>query len=224
MKNWINEIIAELKKFDLEVLVIICYSTFVLLFSLYLKRTRIFFPNESFFEKMLVLGIMYGTSPVIPMLLFKNKPKDYGIRIGDYKVWAKDILLILCIMIPIVLIAFKFTNFKSVYPLSHTARRGINNLLIYEFVHLCYMFGWELFFRGFMLFGLSKKIDHRLAILIQTIPFALLHYRKPPLEAYGSIIAGIFLGIIAIRGKSFLPCAILHFSVALIADILGLIF
>ncbi|MEO0184755.1 MAG: CPBP family intramembrane glutamic endopeptidase [candidate division WOR-3 bacterium] len=224
MKKWVNEIIAELKKFDLEVLVLICYSTFVLLFSLYLKRTRIFFPNEPFYEKLLVLGIIYGISPVIPMLLFKNKPKDYGIRIGDYKVWTKDILIILCIMIPILLVVFIFTNFKTVYPLSHTARRGINNLLIYEFVHLCYMFGWELFFRGFMLFGLSKKIDPRLAILIQTIPFALLHYRKPPLEAYGSIIAGIFLGIIAIRGRSFLPCAILHFSVALIADILGLIF
>ncbi len=158
------------------------------------------------------------------MVLFKNKPKDYGIRIGDFKVWAKDVLITLCIMIPVLLIAFLFTNFKTVYPLSHTARRGVNNLLIYEFVHLCYMFGWELFFRGFMLFGLSKKIDNRMAILIQTIPFALMHYRKPPLEAYGSIIAGIFLGIIAIRGKSFLPCAILHFLVALIADILGFVF
>ncbi|MCX7995051.1 MAG: CPBP family intramembrane metalloprotease [candidate division WOR-3 bacterium] len=224
MKKWISEIIAELKKFDLEVLVIICYSSFILLFSLYLKRTRIFFPNEPFFEKMLVLGIMYGISPIIPMILFKNKPEDYGVQIGNFKVWIKDILIIICIMIPVLLIAFKFTNLKAVYPLSYTARTGMNKLLIYEFVHLCYMFGWELFFRGFMLFGLSKKIDYKIAILIQTIPFALMHYRKPPLEAYGSIIAGIFLGIIAIRGKSFLPCAILHFLIAFIGDILGLIF
>lgn len=224
MKNWIKEIISEIKKFDLEVLVIICYSTFVLLFSLFLKRTKFFFPNESFFEKMIVLGIIYGISPIIPMILFKNRPQDYGLRIGDFRVWVKDILIILCIMIPVLLISFAFTNFKTVYPLSHTARRGLNNLLVYEFVHLCYMFGWEFFFRGFMLFGLSKKVDHRLAILIQTIPFALMHYRKPPLEAYGSIIAGIFLGIIAIRGKSFLPCAILHFSIAFLGDMLGLLF
>jgi membrane protease YdiL (CAAX protease family) len=224
MKKWLKEIIRELKKFDLEILFIICYSCFILLFSLYLKRTRIFFPNEPFFEKKLILGIIYGLSSVIPMILFKNKLKDYGITIGDTKVWLKDIIIILCIMIPILLVTFKLTNFKSVYPLSHTARSGINNLLIYEFTHLCYMFGWEFFYRGFMLFGLSKKIDYRIAILIQTIPFALMHYRKPPLEAYGSIVAGIFLGIIAIRGKSFLPCALLHFTIALIADILGLIF
>ncbi|MGB9721748.1 MAG: CPBP family intramembrane glutamic endopeptidase [bacterium] len=224
MKKWVDEIIVEIKKFDLEVLVIICYSCFVLLFSLYLKRTRIFFPNEPFFEKLLVLGIIYGFSPIIPMYLFKNKPKDYGFAFGNFRIWIKDIIIIFCIMMPILLVAFKFTNFKNVYPLSYTARRGLNELLVYELTHLCYMFGWEFFYRGFMLFGLSKKIDYRIAILIQTIPFALLHYRKPPLEAYGSIIAGIFLGIIAIRGKSFLPCAILHFSIALIADILGLLF
>jgi membrane protease YdiL (CAAX protease family) len=86
------------------------------------------------------------------------------------------------------------------------------------------MFSWEFFFRGFMLFGLAKKMDNRLAILIQTIPFALMHYRKPPLEAYGSIFAGIFLGIIAIRARSFLPSAILHFLVALSADIIGMVF
>ncbi len=224
MKKWINEIISELKKFDIEPLVIICYSTFVLLFSMYFRHTRIFFRNEPFFEKLLVMGILYFFAPVIPMLIFKNKPGDYGIRLGNYRIWIKDLVIIICIMIPVMLIAFLFTNFKTVYPLSHTARKGINNFMIYQGIQICYMLGWEFFFRGFMLFGLAKKIDTRLAILIQTIPFAILHYRKPPLEAYGSIIAGIFLGIIAVRARSFLPCAILHFFIALIGDILGLIF
>jgi membrane protease YdiL (CAAX protease family) len=75
-----------------------------------------------------------------------------------------------------------------------------------------------------MLFGLSKKLNKTTAILIQTIPFALLHYRKPVIEAYGSIFAGVFQGIIGVRGKSFLPCAILHYMVALAADIMGMIF
>ncbi len=224
MKKWIGEIISELKKFDLETLVIICYSTFVLLFSMYFRHTRIFFRNEPFFEKLLVMGILYFFAPFIPMLIFKNSPGDYGIRLGNYRTWIKDLIIILCIMIPVMLIAFLLTNFKTVYPLSHTARKGINNLLIYQGIQICYMLGWEFFFRGFMLFGLAKKIDTRLAILIQTIPFAILHYRKPPLEAYGSIIAGIFLGIVAVRARSFLPCAILHFLIALFGDILGLIF
>jgi len=224
LKNYIKEIIAEIKKFELETLVIITYSSFILLFSVYIRRTRIFFPTEPFFEKLLVLGIIYGFSPIVPMFLFKNKPADYGIDIGNFKVWIKDLVIFLWIMLIILLIVFKFTRFKSTYPLSLTARLGLRNFFIYEAVQLFHMMGWEFFFRGFMLFGLAKKIDKNLAILIQTIPFAILHYRKPPLEAYGSIFAGIFLGIIAIRGKSFLPCAILHFLVALFADILGIIF
>ncbi len=222
MKKWLSEIILEIRKIDLEILVIVCYATFILLFSLYLKRTKLFFPNEPFFEKLIVLGIIYAISPFIPMLLFKNKPAEYGLKVGEYKIWLKDLFIIFFVMLVILLIVFKFTNFKSIYPLSYTARKGFNNFVIYQMIQLFHMFSWEFFFRGFMLFGLSNKIDKRLAILIQTIPFALMHYRKPLLEAYGSIFAGIFLGIIAIRGRSFLPCAILHFLVALSADILGL--
>lgn len=224
MKKWAIEIISEIKKFDLETLIIICYACFILLFSLYLKRTRIFFNNEPFYERLIIQGIIYFMSPLVIMVLFKNRPADYGIRLGNLKIWLKDLIILLLIMLPILFITFKFTNFKSVYPLSINARKGINNFIIYQIAQLIYMFGWEFFYRGFMLFGLSKKIDTRLAILIQTIPFAIMHYRKPPLEAYGSIITGIFLGIIAIRGRSFLPCAILHFLVALAADILGLVF
>ena len=73
-----------------------------------------------------------------------------------------------------------------------------------------------------MLFGLEKKLG-RVSVLIQAIPFAIMHYRKPQLEAYGSIFAGIFLGIIGLRARSFLPCAILHFLVALTADVIGIL-
>uniref|UniRef100_A0A7C6AF32 CPBP family intramembrane metalloprotease n=1 Tax=candidate division WOR-3 bacterium TaxID=2052148 RepID=A0A7C6AF32_UNCW3 len=224
MNKYIDELISEFKKFDLEIFVTVCYSSFILLFSLYLKRTRIFFPNEPFFEKLIVLGIIYAISPFIPMFLFKNKPADYGLKFGEYKVWLKDLFIIFFVMLMILLIVFKFTNFKSVYPLSYTARKGFNNFVMYQIIQLFHMFSWEFFFRGFMLFGLAKKMDNKLAILIQMIPFALMHYRKPPLEAYGSIFAGIFLGIIAIRGRSFLPCALLHFFVALSADIIGMMF
>lgn len=224
MKKWFTEIISEIKKFDLETSTIICYACFVLLFSIYLKRTRIIFNNEPFYERLTIQGIIYFMSPFVIMLLFKNRPADYGIRLGNLKTWLKDLIILLLIMLPILLITFKFTNFKSVYPLSINARKGVDNFIIYQTAQLIYMFGWEFFYRGFMLFGLSKKIDPRLAILIQTVPFAIMHYRKPPLEAYGSIITGIFLGIIAIRARSFLPCAILHFLVALVADIFGLVF
>ncbi len=215
---------AELRKFDPETALIIAYATFVLLFSLYFSRTRIFMPREPFLEKLLVMGILYGFSPVLLMLIFRRKPADYGIGIGEPRIWLKDLGFLFLVMLVILVIAFKFSGFKSFYPLYKKAAHGLGPFLLYEAIQLFHMFAWEFFFRGFMLFGLSKKMDQRLAILIQTIPFAMMHFRKPPLEAYGSIFAGVFQGVVAVRGRSFLPCAILHFMVALTADVLGILF
>lgn len=222
MKKWLAEILSEVKKFDLEVLTIILYSCFILLFSIYLKRTKIFFANEPFLEKLLITGFIYLTSPFLHMVLFKNKPKDYGISLGKIKIWIKDLAFFFCIMLIVLILAFKFSNLGSFYPLYKKAGKNWNFFITYELIQLFHMFAWEFFFRGFMLFGLAKKIDYRIAILTQTIPFALLHYRKPPLEAYGSILAGFFLGIMGIRAHSFIPCAMLHFLVALTGDILGI--
>jgi membrane protease YdiL (CAAX protease family) len=85
-----------------------------------------------------------------------------------------------------------------------------------------YLLGWEFFFRGFMLFGLERKFG-RMAVLVQAIPFAIVHFKKPQLEAYGAIFGGIFLGLIGLRARSFLPCFLLHYMIILTADVLGII-
>jgi hypothetical protein len=94
--------------------------------------------------------------------------------------------------------------------------------LFLQLAQLWYMLTWEFFFRGFMLFGLEPSFG-RMSVLVQAIPFALVHFKKPQLEAYGSIFAGIFLGMIGLRARSFLPCVLLHYMVLLTADILGIL-
>jgi hypothetical protein len=219
----IKEYIKEIKQFDLETVIIIIYSTFILLFGIYLRRGQFIFPRPVYLNRLIILGIIYGLSPFLLFFIFKHKPKDFGISLGHIKKWLKEVLFFYLLMVVILVLAFKFTNLKNVYPLYRKAAQGWNYFLVYQLIQLFHMFTWEFFFRGFMLFGLEKKFG-RASILIQTIPFAIMHYRKPQLEAYGSIFAGIFLGIIGLRARSFLPCAILHFLVALTADILGIVF
>lgn len=217
----IKEYIKEIKQFDLETVIIIIYSTFILLFGIYLRRGQFIFPRPVYLNRLIILGIIYGLSPFLLFFIFKHKPKDFGISLGHIRKWLKEVLFFYLLMVVILILAFKFTNLKNVYPLYREAAQGWNYFLVYQLIQLFHMFTWEFFFRGFMLFGLEKKFG-RASILIQTIPFAIMHYRKPQLEAYGSIFAGIFLGIIGLRAGSFLPCAILHFLVALTADILGI--
>jgi membrane protease YdiL (CAAX protease family) len=219
----IRRYLAEFKKFDAETTFIIVWSSLILLVSLYTGRPKFFMNREPLLGRVLFLAAIYGLSPFVPFFIFRNRPRNYGLSLGNLKIWPKDILLYLGIMVVILIVAFKFTDLKSTYPLYKKANLDLNHFLVYQAVQLVHILGWEFFFRGFMLFGLSKKLDPKLAILIQTIPFALMHYRKPPLEAYGSVFAGVFQGAIAVQAGSFLPCAILHWLVALAADLLGII-
>jgi membrane protease YdiL (CAAX protease family) len=67
----------------------------------------------------------------------------------------------------------------------------------------------EFLFRGFLLFGLKDGLQET-SILVQTIPFVLVHFGKPELETLSTLVTGIYFGYIAYRGKSFWPVFIIH--------------
>ncbi|MCK4940757.1 CPBP family intramembrane metalloprotease [candidate division WOR-3 bacterium] len=222
MVRLLRNYLDEFKKIDLEAATIIIYSTLVLLFVLFLRRTHFILPGEAFLERLIIVGLIYVISPLLLLFLFKRTPKDFGINLGNPKQWMKEVFFFYAIFLIILIIAFKFTNLKTVYPLYRKAAHGMSYFFFYQLIQLWYMLGWEFFFRGFMLFGLERTFG-RMSIVIQAMPFALWHFKKPKIEAYGAIFAGIFLGIIGLRARSFLPCVLLHYLIIVTADILGLI-
>ncbi len=92
---------------------------------------------------------------------------------------------------------------------------------VYELGYMSYFVGWEFFFRGWMLNGLLQRFGRGGAILIQTAPFAIMHLGKAELEALGSIVAGVALGVLALRTRSFWYGFFLHGLVALWMDLLA---
>jgi membrane protease YdiL (CAAX protease family) len=214
--------VGELKGIDLETAVILIYSTLILLFVYFLKYTHFILPQDTFLERLIVVGTIYVVAPFLLYFVFRHQPGDFGIGIGSPGLWIKDVLVFYAIFLVILIIAFKFTNLKNLYPLYRRSAQGMHYFLFFQLIQLWYMLGWEFFFRGFMLFGLERKFG-RMAVLIQAVPFAVAHFRKPQLEAYGAIFAGIFLGMIGLRARSFLPCFLLHYMILLTADILGLL-
>jgi len=222
MRRLLTDYLNELKKIDLETAVIIIYSSLILLFVYFLRRTHFILPRDIFLERLIVVGSIYVVTPFLLYFIFKHGPKDFGISLGKPRVWIKDVLFFYAIFLVILVVAFKFTNLKSVYPLYRRSTHGLSYFLFFELVQLWYMLGWEFFFRGFMLFGLERTFG-RMAVLVQAIPFAVAHFKKPQLEAYGAIFAGIFLGLIGLRARSFLPCFLLHYLILLTADILGIL-
>jgi membrane protease YdiL (CAAX protease family) len=76
------------------------------------------------------------------------------------------------------------------------------------------IFAVEFMFRGFILFGLKERLGGG-AVLVQMVPFALLHLHKPGLEAAGCVISGIYFGYLAWRTDSLWPVYIIHCVAAL---------
>ncbi len=163
---------------------------------------------------------------VIPVLIikffFKERIKDYGISFGDYKTGFKITLIFLVIMLPLVWLASTFPEFNKTYPHLSSAKESWKIFFVFEAGMFIYMFSWEFIWRGFMLFGLKDKFGYY-AVLIQMIPFLILHNGKPAPETFGAIIAGIALGILALRTNSIFYCVLTHMSVMFSIDLISVL-
>jgi membrane protease YdiL (CAAX protease family) len=53
------------------------------------------------------------------------------------------------------------------------------------------------------------------------VPCCMIHFHKPMLEALGAIVAGVFLGFLALRDRSWYGGALLHSLVAVSMDLLA---
>jgi membrane protease YdiL (CAAX protease family) len=167
-------------------------------------------------------SIFYLALPLLSLTLLRMPPAQVGFSLARPGRWLRDIGLLYLVMLPLVYFASRQTGFQRAYPFFAFERLGIGSLLLGFGIRAIGMFTWEFLCRGYLLFGFERRVGGPAAIAIQTIPFAVMHVGKPGPEAIGSIVAGIALGIIALRNRSFIPGAILHWAVAVTLDLFAL--
>lgn len=168
-------------------------------------------------------GIVLFFVPLLTVLAFRVRLPEVGFSVGRWKNWLRDIGILYLVMLPFLYWAAQRPSFRQVYPYFLLARQGLGYFIIGLAVRLVYMFCWEFFFRGFLLLGFERRVGPAPAIAVSTIPFVLMHFGKPVPEIYGSIVAGVVLGIVVLRSRSFIPAAILHFAVAATLDVAAVI-
>jgi uncharacterized protein len=139
---------------------------------------------------------------VIVFILRKN-PLDYGFRWGNAGLWGRYVGVFCLIAAPVLFFTTFSPEFQKYYKIENF------NLVSYFWINFASLFGSEFFFRGFLIFGLKEKFKET-SILVQMIPFVLVHLGKPELETISTIITGILFGYIVYRGKSFWPAFIIH--------------
>lgn len=234
IKNDIKSLLGKIKELDKKVVTVLMAVAVLQTISYYFTSRRFF--REYLFEKFqdfsqpYLLEFVYWfigdfftffiIGILIIKLLLKEKVKDYGLQIGDFKTGLKYSSIFLFVMIVLIWIVSASPAFAEKYPHFSDAKSNWTILFIYEFGMLIYMFAWEFIWRGFTLFGLEKKFGYY-SILIQMIPFVILHNGKPFLETFGAIFGGIALGILALRTRSFYYCVVTHIGVMFSIDFIS---
>ena len=88
-------------------------------------------------------------------------------------------------------------------------------------MYFAQFFALEMFFRGFWLGALRRSFGSG-AIFAMAVPYCMIHFGKPYLEACGAIVAGIALGSLSMKTKSIYQGFLVHITVAALMDWLSL--
>lgn len=239
----LTKALAYVRGLDDEATVVMCASSALLIISHYQGSTGYFrnvvgsrfdlHPASQVLSHFWWFGssfVLYLVAPLLIAFLFRGSfHRKYGLGLGDWKAGVGISLLFLAVMLPAVFLASKWKAFEGQYPLAgqsaFTLRYPDNKtetswalFLVYELGYVFYFLGWEFFFRGWMVNALLPKFGRAGAILIPMAPFAIMHLGKAEPEALGSIVAGVALGILALRTRSFWYGFAIHGAVAVWMD------
>jgi len=224
----------KLKPQDATVAVILGYTVVALILLEYFGRTGFFkqqFPalvqqHFGLYPYLWWAGCTIILFFIIPAFIvkvfFKHRLVDYGLNIKIKRQALLIYLAMFLIVLPFVIYASTRADFRAVYPFFRGAFNApLADIIIWEVAYLSTFIALEFFFRGFLVLGLEKRFG-RLAIWVAMVPYVMLHFHKPPLEAVGAIFAGIILGEVSQRTRSILGGVIVHVGVAVTMDMLAL--
>lgn len=159
---------------------------------------------------------------ILIKLVFKESIRDYGLGVADLSPYVKWIALLVVISIIFAIIGSYNKDVTLYYPFYTLTSRSWADLILWEFLYFLEMICVEFFFRGFLLKSCKASFGFN-AIFVMSLPYMMIHLNKPFTEAVFSVFFGILLGILALRSRSIWGCVIIHYSLALTADIAALI-
>ncbi len=191
-----RRLLGEPLVFDWKVVVVTISSTLLLMVDAYHRLTS----NKGVDRLVLYLAVPM----LVILVLFREKPDAYGFTFGDWKAGLLLTAGAIVLITPVLWLVARGGAMTSYYEIQ---AGGL------PWTTLIDLFGWEFFFRGFILFAYAHRFGAD-ALWLQAVPFALAHIGKPEIEALSTIFGGFAFGWIAYRTRSFVYPFLLHWFVA----------
>ena len=127
------------------------------------------------------------------------------------------------VLVPLFYLNSLNPEFQAEYPLTKLAGLSVGTFVLWELCRAVYYVAWEFFFRGYMLFGLERRLGAFTAIAIQTMASTVIHIGKPEGEMLAAIVAGVLFGVLALRTRSVLYPLVLHWFAGFFTDLFCLV-
>ncbi|MFO0679645.1 MAG: CPBP family intramembrane glutamic endopeptidase [Polyangiaceae bacterium] len=168
-----------------------------------------------------IAGYVLVPFPLWKLFFPKDSLLDLGLRTKGFFTHAWIYTLFLAVVLPAMWIVSRQPDFGGYYPFYKGSSRSWWDFAVWEMMYFAQFFALEMFFRGFWL-GVLRRSFGSGAIFAMAVPYCMIHYGKPYLEAMGAIVAGIALGSLSMRTKSIYQGFLVHVTVAGLMDWLAL--
>ena len=202
MKTELKELYAFLRRHGREIIVV-CVASLCLSFQEY----------HSFRPDWASSLVYYAVLPILSIIfLLRKNPLDFGLRLGNWRLWGVHLAVIVILGLPILYGASRMPSVARYYTQAEF------QLVRYSLEIAASLFAWEFILRGFLLFGLKEKLGE-MSILVQMVPFVLLHFGKPEIEMISTIVMGIYFGYVAYRSNSCWPAVLMHIYINITARV-----
>jgi membrane protease YdiL (CAAX protease family) len=167
------------------------------------------------------VGYVFIPLPLWKLLFPRDSLLDMGLRVRGFfsHLWIYGVCL--AVVLPTMALVASQPDFGTYYPFYKNSSRSWYDLILWETIYFAQFFGLEVFFRGWILGALRRTMGVG-AIVAMTVPYCMIHYGKPYLEAHAAIVAGIVLGSLAMRTRSVYAGFLVHITVAGGMDLLAL--
>ena len=140
--------------------------------------------------------------PAVTLLLLGERPREYGLRLGEWRIGLAVALGMALLVTPIVLLAARLPDFQLYYA---TQEGG----LVAAIGRTLDVGAAEFLFRGFLMWTLIR-VAGPVGVVLATFPFVFTHLGKPELETLSTFFGGLGFGWLAWRTRSVLYGALLH--------------
>ena len=169
----------------------------------------------------LAVFLLFGVVPALVWRLWIRRPLLLmGLSGGDRRYALRMLVWLLPFVVaPLMFLASLLPDLRAEYPLARGLPSGAGAVLLYEVAYLLYYLGWEAFYRGFLLFGLERRIGSFPAAALTTLISTAVHMGKPEGEVWGALIAGFLFAWLALRTRSFIWSFVVHAAVGVLIDL-----